>query len=101
MNTPTIDLASWVEDRVPPDVLQICGFIWGYNDNLGVGPSWDEIAVFAGWKCQRSEMRHKMKRLRRWGVKWRLNVPGSTKVDKSIVPYLEAAHARYVQSTRS
>lgn len=88
-----LDLASWQEGRVPPDVKQAVAFIY-FCTKSGQKCSWTDIADFMGWKCPRSEIRPKMKRLRRWGVRWDINQAGSTRVDKKVWPFIEAEMAR-------
>lgn len=84
-----IDLAAWAEDRVPPDVKQAVFFIYTRTRRHHTGVSWSEIADFMEWNVPRSDVRYKMKRLRRWGVRWDLNKAGSTRIDKKVWPYLE------------
>lgn len=96
MSTATIkaapDLDAWRDDRVPKDVEQAVMFIYFrhaiQSTTKTKGPSWDEIAKFMGWNCPRAELRKKMKRLRRWGVKWDMNKPGSTRIHKDVEPFL-------------
>lgn len=93
MNTMTkikgVDLDAWREGRVPPDVKQCIIFIY-LCSQAKRGPSWAAIAQFMDWKCPRPEIRPKLKRMRRWGVRWDLNKPGSTRIDKRVWPFIEA-----------
>lgn len=83
-----IDLDSWQSHRVPSDVMQALIFVYLHRKNKG-SVTWAEIASFMQWRCARSELRGKMKRLRRWGLRWELNKPGSTRVDKKVHPFIE------------
>lgn len=79
-----VDLAAWQEGRVPPDVVRACRFIYEHKKC-----SWAEIAAHMGWDdLPREEWRAKMKRLRRWGVMWAINKPGSTRIHGDVKPFL-------------
>ncbi len=79
-----VDLASWQEGRVPPDVQRACLFIFTHKRC-----TWAQIAEHMGFDhLPREEWRRKMRRYRRWGVAWTLNQSGSTRIVAEVRPFL-------------
>lgn len=83
------DVKAWEEDRVPKDVLQVMCYVY-CRRREGPGPSWKEIALFMNWPNDRLLWRHKLKRMRRWGLRWVINKSGSTYISKAALPYVAA-----------
>lgn len=99
MRTDGTDVIAWKADTVPPDVVQVMCFVYSWRKNFGVGPSWAEIAEFMGWPADRSTWRPKMKRIRRWGLRWTINVAGSTDISAAARPYVKAKWATLLVSS--
>jgi hypothetical protein len=79
-----VDVSAWREGRVPPDVRRACKFIYQHKKC-----SWAEIAEHMGWAdLPRDQWRNKMRRLKRWGVLWNLNTPGSTRIAAEVREYV-------------
>lgn len=87
------DIDAWREGRVPPDVKQAIGYIY-FSNKAKIRVTWADVADFMEWNCHRSELRGRMKRLRRWGVRWDMNKEGSTRIDKLVWEFIEAEAAR-------
>ena len=86
-----VDVDAWERKRVPREAVTCLLYVHAYRKRTGTGPSWADIAHLMDWDhLDRRQWRIRMKRLRRWGLQWRFNVPGSTKVHKDVVPFVEA-----------
>lgn len=84
MTARSVDLDAWREGRVPPDVEKAIRFIYTHKKC-----TWREIAQHMEWDhLPRTEWMTKMRRLRRWGVTWNLNVPKSTRIVADVRPFL-------------
>ena len=85
-----VDIESWEAGRVPNHVLQLMTFVYMSRATMRRGPSWLAVAQFMGWAdLPRSEWRSKMKKYRRWGLRWIPNVEHSTRVHRDVRPLLE------------
>lgn len=84
------DVEAWKEGRVPSDVREVMCFVFVCRSlTHHEGPSWAEIIEHMNWEhLPRSVWRSKFKRMRRWGLRWELNKPGSTSISRAALPYV-------------
>lgn len=80
----------WKNKKVPRAYIKMFIFVYQYNLAYKKGPSWALIAGMMGWAdMPRDEWRKKIQRGRRYGLKFRPGVAGSTTIRGSIVPYVK------------
>jgi hypothetical protein len=80
----------WKTKKVPRAYVKMFIFVHRYNMDHGHGPTWMTIAKEMGWfALPREEWRKKVQRGRRFGLKFRPGVQGSTCVRKNILPYVK------------
>lgn len=92
----TTDVTAWQEDRVPSDVRKVMIYVYDFRQSVGVGPAWSDIVDYMGWQhLPRDQWRKKFKRMRRWGLRWEMNVPGSTSISRAALPFVRSA-SRYI-----
>jgi len=85
-----VDVDAWERERVPREAVTLMIYVYSYRKKYGTGPSWKDIAGLMDWDhLTRKQWRTRMKRMRRWGLQWRFNVEGSTKIHKDVRPYVE------------
>jgi hypothetical protein len=88
-----VDLAAWEAGEVPGDVVKVLLFVYEWRSAHRAGPEWSRIVEHMGWSTPRSQWLRKFKRMKLWGLVWTPNKLGSTRITKSVLPYLDKIHA--------